>query len=127
MQLTKYNGYYYDSHYIIKELLEEYEGHFICLGEITDKYITFLVPMAKEITRIGKKEKKSPIPSLTDYNLLIVKDFWQTGYQILLIILLKEFVKSNVNMEMITKNVNLVELNTKILRATLKVQTLKTI
>ena len=83
--------------------------------------------MAKEITRIGKKEKKSPIPSLTDYNLLIVKDFWQTGYQILLIILLKEFVKSNVNMEMITKNVSLVELNTKILRATLNVQTLKTI
>ena len=109
----KYNGYNYDYHFIIKELLEEHEGHFICLGENTDKHITFLVPMAKEITRIGKKEKKSPRPSLTDYNFLIVKDFWQTLYQILLIILLNEFVKSSWNMEMITKNVKLVELNTK--------------
>ena len=70
----KCNGYNYDYHFIIKELLEEHEGHFICLGENTDKHITFLVPMAKEITRIGKKEKKSPRPSLTDYNFLIVKD-----------------------------------------------------
>ena len=91
----KCNGYNYDYYFITKELLEEHEGHFICLGENTDKYITFLVPMAKEITRIGKKEKKSPRPSLTDYNFLIVKDFWQTLYQILLIILLNEFVKSS--------------------------------
>ena len=35
----------YDCHYfIIKELAEEFKGQFECLGEITEKYITFSVP-----------------------------------------------------------------------------------
>ena len=32
-------------HFIIKELAEEFEGQFECLGENTKKYITFLVPI----------------------------------------------------------------------------------
>ena len=35
--------YYY--HFIIKELAEEFEGQFKCLGENTEKYITFSVPI----------------------------------------------------------------------------------
>ena len=36
-----YNGSTYDYHFIIKELAEEFEGEFECLGEKTEKYITF--------------------------------------------------------------------------------------
>ena len=31
----------YDYHFIIKELAEEHEGKFTCLGENTEKYINF--------------------------------------------------------------------------------------
>ena len=49
-----HNGSTYDYHSIMKELAEEFEGQFECLGENTEKYITFSVPTKKEIT---KKEK----------------------------------------------------------------------
>ena len=47
---------------------------------------------------------------LTYYNLLIVQDLWQAHYQILSIIPLEEFIELNVNMDMMIKNVRLVEL-----------------
>ena len=47
----------YDYHFIIKELAEEFKAQFTCLGEITEKYITFSVPIEKEVTRINKKGK----------------------------------------------------------------------
>ena len=46
-----HNGSTYDYHFIIKELAEEFEGEFECLGENTEKYITFSVPIKKEITK----------------------------------------------------------------------------
>ena len=49
-------------------------------------------------------ENKSQKSDLTDYNLLIAQDLWPAHYQILLIILLKKFIKLNVNMDMIIKN-----------------------
>ena len=39
------NSAYYQ--FIIKELAEEFEGQFECLGENTEKYITFPVPIKK--------------------------------------------------------------------------------
>ena len=44
----------YDYNFVIKELVGEFEGEFECLGENTEKYITFSVPMKKEITKIDK-------------------------------------------------------------------------
>ena len=44
-----HNGSTYDYHTIIKELVKEFEGNFECLGENTEKYITFSVPLKKEI------------------------------------------------------------------------------
>ena len=44
-----HNGSTYDYHYIIKELASESEGNFECLGENTEKYITFSVPIKKRI------------------------------------------------------------------------------
>ena len=44
--------YYY--HFIIKELVKEFDGNFDCLGENTEKYITFSVPLKKEIENKNK-------------------------------------------------------------------------
>ena len=44
-----HNGSTYDYHFIIKELPKEYKGNFECLGENTEKYITFSVPIKKKI------------------------------------------------------------------------------
>ena len=47
---------------------------------------------------------------LTDYSLLIAQDLWQAHYQIWPIIFLKKFIKLNVNMDTVIKNVRLAEL-----------------
>ena len=57
------NGSNYDYNFIIKELAEEFKKQFSCLGENTEKYITFTVSIKKIY--------------LTHYNLLIVRDLWQ--------------------------------------------------
>ena len=44
-----HNGSTYDYHFIIKELVKEFDGNFECLGENTEKYITFSVPIKKKI------------------------------------------------------------------------------
>ena len=49
-----------------------------CLGESTEKYITFKVPIEKEFTRTDKNGEK--ITKTIDYNLLIVQELWQTHY-----------------------------------------------
>ena len=44
-----HNGSKYDYHLIIKESTEEFKGEeFECLGENTEKYISFSVPIKKE-------------------------------------------------------------------------------
>ena len=42
-----HNGSTYDYHFIIKQLVKEFKGYFECLGENTEKYITFSVPIKK--------------------------------------------------------------------------------
>ena len=44
-----HNGSVYDYHFIIKYLARKFEGHFTCLGENTEKYIIFSVPIKKVI------------------------------------------------------------------------------
>ena len=44
-----HNGSTYDYHFVIKELVKEFEGNFDCLGENIEKYITFSVPIKKKI------------------------------------------------------------------------------
>ena len=44
-----HNGSIYDYHFIIKDLVKEFEGNFDCLGENTEKYITFSVLLKKKI------------------------------------------------------------------------------
>ena len=56
-------------------------------------------------------EKKLQKIYFTYYNLLIVQDLWQVYCQILSIIFLNEFIKLNVNCDMMIKSVKPVELN----------------
>ena len=48
ISIVFHNGSTYNYHFIIKQLAEEFEGEFECLGENTEKYITFSVPLKKE-------------------------------------------------------------------------------
>ena len=47
--IVYHNGSTYDYHFIIKELVKEFEGNFECLSENTEKYITFSVPLKNKI------------------------------------------------------------------------------
>ena len=49
-----HNGSTYDYDFIIKKLADESEGEFECLGENTERYISFSVPFKKENDN-GKK------------------------------------------------------------------------
>ena len=44
-----HNGSKHDYHFIIKQLTEEFKDQFSCLGENNEKYITFSIPIKKEL------------------------------------------------------------------------------
>ena len=48
----------YDSHFIIKELANEFGGGLECLGENTEKYISFSVKINKKITKRDENGNK---------------------------------------------------------------------
>ena len=54
ISIVFHNGSYYDYHFIIKDLPEEFKEQFIFLGENTEKYITFTVSIEKKVARIDK-------------------------------------------------------------------------
>ena len=93
-----YNGSTYDYHFIIKELAEEFEGEFECLGENTEKYITFSVLVKKETSKKDKNGNAKIIK--ISYKIVadrcIVADLCQHRYQILLVIYLKGFIMIDV-------------------------------
>ena len=55
ISIVFHRGSFYGYHFVIKEVAEEFEKKFTCLGENTEKYITFSVPIEKEVTIIDKK------------------------------------------------------------------------
>ena len=78
----------------------------------------------QESVKMEKLQKPYP----TDYNLSIAQDLWQDYYQILLlIILLKKFIKLHVNMDMKIKNKKPKGLRTNTASVVLSIQTLKII
>ena len=56
-----HNGLNYDYHFIIKELANEFEGQFECLGGNTEKYKTFSVLIEKEVIKIDKDGNESVV------------------------------------------------------------------
>ena len=83
--------------------------------------------MEQVVARIDKKGNE--ITNTISHRLQFIDSarFMASLYQILLIILLKEFITLIVNSNMVKKNVKLVELNIKIATAFLNMQTLKMI
>ena len=47
-----HNGSTYDSYFIINQLAKEFKGKLECLGKNTEKYITFSVPISKELDNV---------------------------------------------------------------------------
>ena len=68
--MVVHSGSNYDYHFIIKELVKEFEGEFNCPGENTKKCKTFSVPIAKEVKSIDKngKEITKAIPYRLQFN-----------------------------------------------------------
>ena len=57
----------YDYCFIIKELAKEFKKQVTCLEESTEKYITFTVPIEKEVIRNHKKKLQKYILHITVY------------------------------------------------------------
>ena len=68
-----HNGSTYDYRFIIKELTEEFEGEFECLGENIEKYITFSVSIKREITR--KDRNGNDKITKISYKILIIDSY----------------------------------------------------
>ena len=83
-----HNGSTYHYHFIIKTHAKEFERQFECLGENREKYITFSVPIKKDVDN-GKTitYKIKFIDSL---------DLCLAHYQVLLIIYQMDFIVINV-------------------------------
>ena len=58
-----HNGSSYDYYFIIKQLAKEFEVQFECLGENTEKYTTFSVPVKKEVDDDEDDSEKEEIAS----------------------------------------------------------------
>ena len=63
-----HNGSIYDHHFIIKQLAREVKGYFHCLGENTEKYITFSVPIKKVIDNDSDSDHDSDSKNDNDKN-----------------------------------------------------------
>ena len=54
LPIVFHNGSNCDYYFITKELAEEFKKQYTCLGENTEKWITFTVPIKKEVTIIDR-------------------------------------------------------------------------
>ena len=62
----------YDYHFIIKELAKEFEGQSECLGQNTEKYITFSVSInkSKVITKLSKLIRKYKLKFIDSFRFM---------------------------------------------------------
>ena len=65
-----HNGSTYDYHFIMKKLVKEFDGNFDCLGENTEKYITFLVSLKKEIENKASIEINYKVKFIDSYRFM---------------------------------------------------------
>ena len=102
----------------MKELAKE----FPFLEVSTEKYITFTVSIAKEVTRIDKNGEE------VTKNISHILQFIDTArFMASSVIFLKKFIKLNLNMETIIEKMKLLELNVSITTVFLNTQVLKMI
>ena len=120
-----HNGSNYDLHFIKKELAEEFQGQFTCLGENTEKYITFSVPVEKEVKRIGKNLEET---TKTNFYILQFIDSTRLMASLLSNLannLAERIFKVKWEYGYDNENKKLVELNEEIVSVVLTKQTLK--
>ena len=86
-----HNDSNYDYHFIINELANEFEGQFEYLGENTEKYKKFSVPIGKEVTSIDKVGSESVVTISHR-----IKFIDSARFMTSLIILQNKFLKFNV-------------------------------
>ena len=60
-----HNGSAYDYHFIIKYLAREFKGYLTYLGENTEKYITFSVPIKKVINGDNDNDSNNKAKTIT--------------------------------------------------------------
>ena len=72
------NGSTFDCHFIIKQLAREFKDSFECLGENTEKYITFSVPIKKEHNNSKTAKKNITIVKPLKKNMKMVKQLKNT-------------------------------------------------
>ena len=65
-----HNGFTYDYHFIIKKLAKEFKVNFDCLGENTEKYITFSVPIKKYLYNDNDKAIKHKLKFIDSYRFM---------------------------------------------------------
>ena len=65
------NGSSNNYHFVIKGLADKFEEQFTCIGKNTEKFITFSVPVEKEVKRIGENGEK--ITKAISYILKFIK------------------------------------------------------
>ena len=87
-----HNGSTYDHHFIIKELAEEFEGQFKCLGEYTEKFITFSVPIKEQTTKIDKDGNDEIVNISYKIKFIDSFRFMSSSLSSLLVIYLKDFI-----------------------------------
>ena len=103
-----------------KKFAEKFKNQFTCLGESTGKYITFIVPTEKEVTRTDINREE--ITKNISYILQFIDSAGSMASSLsnlvnklyFLSMIFKEFVELNVNTNMRMKNAKLVELNIRI-------------
>ena len=93
----------YNYHFIMRESLKVSLNILEKIQEST-KLVSRKVPTEKYIKNLIKMVMRVLQMFLTKWNLLIVQDLWQVHYQILLIIMQKEFVKLNVKTAIVFLN-----------------------
>ena len=65
----------YDDHFIIKQLPQEFEGKFKCLGENTEKYITYSAPIKKEVANDDDYDDDGEKEKTAEYRLSFVDSY----------------------------------------------------
>ena len=58
ISVISHNGWNYYGHLFIRELAKEFEGELDCIRDYSDKYITFLVLITKEVKWVAKRAKE---------------------------------------------------------------------
>ena len=94
-----HNGSTYDNHLIIKQLAEDFNGYFSCIGENTEKYVSFSITFIKESADSNRKKKPDAysLRFIDSYRFMnrglddLVKNLAEPGKNMLDNVLIKRF------------------------------------